>query len=302
MTDSIEDFRNCDLCGSKDAIEIPFCREYTNGQPIHICSKCGFVHVKNRRSAQEIAEAWSTEIFGEKQGTPVKYTARIPAVKARQVYVADTIDSVLGLKGKKLCDIGGGEGQFLEIARADPYEADVFAIEPSAENCQILDRTGIPNFCGTIEDFSEQATESSGTFDIVSIMWTLENCHSCVDMMNAAYDVLKPGGKIVAATGSRILVPFKKPLNLYLGPNPADTHSFRFSAKTMKGLMAETGFSVEYENRYVDTDYLIVIGEKVDRSEPITWQGDDPGQVAAFFERWHWETKNFYHSEIGLWD
>ena len=45
----------CDLCGETDAVEVPHCREYTNGQPIHICRRCGFVHVKLRRSAEGIA-------------------------------------------------------------------------------------------------------------------------------------------------------------------------------------------------------------------------------------------------------
>ena len=36
----------CDICGYLDAIEVPNCRHYTGGQPIHICSNCGFVYVK----------------------------------------------------------------------------------------------------------------------------------------------------------------------------------------------------------------------------------------------------------------
>src|SRR3990167_2103037 len=78
----------CDLCASRDAVEVPHCREYTNNQPVHICKNCGFVYVKYRRSAYDIARDWSNVVYGN-QFTRTTYTARIPAVKARQVYVAD---------------------------------------------------------------------------------------------------------------------------------------------------------------------------------------------------------------------
>ena len=47
---------NCDLCDSAAAGEVPHAREYTGGQPIHICSDCGFVYVRERRDPQAIAE------------------------------------------------------------------------------------------------------------------------------------------------------------------------------------------------------------------------------------------------------
>ena len=277
----------CDLCGADDAAEIEVARLYTNDQPIHICRNCGFIYVRERRSSQEIADSWTKDLY---QGN---YTARIPAVKARQTYVADTIDVEIGLRGKKLCDIGGGEGQFLEIARGPDYGVDVFAIEPSKENCAALADLGVEHYHGTIEDFTAEG-ESNGTFDIATIMWTLENCEDCRVMLNAAYDLLKPGGYLVVATGSRILVPFKKPLQLYLSKNPADTHCFRFSAATLNGLFAVSGFEATCVNRYIDHDVMCMIGQKTDRSDEISWAGDDWRQVVDFFNRWHLESKEHY--------
>ena len=48
-----------------------------------------------------------------------------------------------------------------------------------------------------------------GTFDIVTMMWTLCNSFSCKEMMNVAFDLLKPGGHLCIAEGSRIMVPLK---------------------------------------------------------------------------------------------
>lgn len=279
---------DCDVCGCSDASEVPHAREYTkNGVPVHICGKCGFVFTRERRSAQAIADSWSNEIYGD------GYTARIPAVRARQLYVADTIDVQLGLRGKSLCDIGGGEGQFLEMARGN-YGALVFTTEASAQNCFRLNLNGIAHYHGTIEEFSENEAATGIQFDIATIMWTLECCRSPRQMIHAAYKVLKPGGHLVVATGSRILVPFKKPLDLFFSSErERDTHPLEFSANTLKGFMMTAGFECIYVNRYLDSDVLLLIGKKTAGPLEPDYPLDDPQEVANFFERWHRETK-FY--------
>lgn len=279
---------DCDVCGCGDAIEVPHSREYTKDSvPVHICSRCGLVYTRQRRSAQAIADSWSHDIYGD------GYTARIPAVRARQVYVADTIDVELGLRGKSLCDIGGGEGQFLEMAR-DDYGASVFTTEASAENCFRLRLNGIAHYQGTVEDFSETASEVARRFDIASIMWTLECCRSPRTMLEAAHKILKPGGHLVVATGSRILVPFKKPLNLFFSSErERDTHPIEFSANTLQGFMQSSRFEPVFVNRYLDSDVLLVIAKKVTQTSTVDLAADDPTEVSRFFERWHLETQNY---------
>ncbi len=286
MTDDSYSEFDCDLCGSPEAVPIEVSRAYMSDGEVHVCKNCGFVYVRRRRSIQRIADAWSKEIFQK------GYTARIPAVKARQTYVAEFIDTNVGLKGKTLCAIGGGEGLFLDIVRGPDYAADVFAIEPAEQNCKLMSDAGIENFHGTIEDYI--ASGENRKFDIVTIMWTLENTQDCRGMINAAYDLLKDDGSLMIATGSRILVPFKKPLHLYLSKNPADTHCFRVSANTLQGLMAVSGFEKTAINRYIDTDYLTMLGRKTDRSRDIPWEGDDWRDVVDFFKRWDKETREHY--------
>ena len=276
----------CELCGNTHFSEIPEARLYTNNQPLHVCDKCGFVQVIARRSPERIAEVWSKELFG------AGYTANWPSVKARMTYVADTADQQIGLKGKLLCDIGAGEGKFLKIAQG--YGAKLFGIEPSEANCKLMKDAGMDCFLGTIEEYRDSlGDKDAGKFDIVTIMWTLENCNSAVAMLKEAHSIVKPGGHIVMATGSRLLVPFKKPLNMYLSKNPADTHSFRFSANTLQGFFAVAGFEKVYVNHYIDTDWMVMIGKAVEADKKIPWQGDDPKKVLDFFKRWHAETAHY---------
>ena len=261
---------DCELCGSADAIEVPFARLYTGDQPIHICCGCGFVFIRERRSAREIADSWS----GLYDGT---YSPRSPAVLARLTYVAETIRQTIRPAGKSVCDIGAGDGSFLEMMRA--MCARPFGIEPSSASERMY-KLVIPHFVGTIEEFP------GGLFDIVTILWTLENCSSCIDMLRAARRMLKPDGHLVVATGSRIKVPFKKPLHCYLGKNPADTHAFRFSANTLHRALNCAGFRLNYMNHYFDSDVLLVIGTPSTPIEPFAF-GDHRDSVADFFARWH---------------
>jgi SAM-dependent methyltransferase len=231
---------------------------------------------------------WSREIFGH------AYTSAIPAVRARLVYVAEFVHDTLGLAGRDVCEIGAGEGHGLELLKDVRYDARVFGIEPSAENGARLRAAGIDHFTGTIEEFVDRPDAGRGVFDVVMIQWTLENCQDCRAMLDGAHRVLKPGGAVVVATGSRILVPFKKPLHTYFSHLPADTHAFRFSANTLQGILAVSGFDVVRVNRYLDHDILCAIAHKTDRSRPIDWRGDNYLDVYNFFERWYADTKIYF--------
>lgn len=278
---------SCDLCGSAEASEIPEARHYTGGHPLHVCRGCGFVFVRQRRSAEAIAASWSNDLFG------AKYTARIPAVVARQTFVAEMLDQAVSLAGKSVCDIGAGEGSFLEMIRSGRYGADVFGIEPSPGNGKLMADMGIPHHVGTIETY--MASDSKRRFDVAAIMWTLENCQDCLGMLRSAAEMLKPGGHVVVSTGSRILVPFKKPLHYYLGTNEPDTHAFRFSANSLKRALLLSGFTPRHINRFIDHDVLCIIAEK--SHEPLipdTLPSDDPDAVLDFFARWHHETQEYF--------
>lgn len=284
---------SCDLCSADAPIEIACAREYTGNQPIHVCGACGFVYVRARRSAAEIARTWSDEIFG------AGYTAiRNPAVMARQTFVAEFLASRIDVAGKTVCDIGAGEGGFLAYMKRH-HGIVPFGVEPSARNCARLAALGIPSFPGTIEAFAASPQAASLRPDVVTIIWTLENCLSCLAMLRAAAGMLAEGGHVVVATGSRILVPFKKPLFMYFSTQPADCHCFRFSANALHTALALAGFRPVATNRYLDSDILCVLAEKAPASAAVPLKKDDPLEVLDFFERWHQESRHYVPERAG---
>tara|TARA_R110001592_G_scaffold161973_1_gene394892 strand:+ start:38919 stop:39818 length:900 start_codon:yes stop_codon:yes gene_type:complete len=290
----------CDLCGNDEMSEIACAPTYMAGRDLHVCRSCGMVQVAHRKTPDEIKAAWADEMYRADQKTRLSdttYTARMPAVHARQTFAMDFIDEAVSFRGKSVCDLGAGEGDFLEMIQGADYGArEVFAVEPSAANCRMLDERGIANFFGVAEEYVEQTGGREYSFDIVTIIWTLENCHSASAVMDAAWRLCKPGGHVAVATGSRILVPFKKPLQYYIGPN-ADVHPYHFSARTLEGYMAQAGFRRTHVNRFIDSDYLVMVGEKTDRTASISWEGDNATAVLGFFERWDKETRGFYMAD-----
>ena len=108
--------------------------------------------------------------------------------------------------------------------------------------------------------------------------------------------MLKPGGYLVVAEGSRILVPFKKPLHMYFSHLPVDLHPYHFSVNSLCNLLKVNNFKVEFINRYIDSDILCVIGKKMDNVPLQSYEIDCYLKIINFFERWDYETHKYYLS------
>ncbi len=266
---------NCDLCGSAEHTAIDVAKPYIGNQdPPVVCMNCGFVYVRERRSPEEIAKAWDG-IWGE------GYSSAWPAVKARLTYVAEWLDETIGLEGKSVLEIGAGEGSFLDLVRNKG--AYPVGIEPFGGNVEQIRAKDI--FChhGTAESIE------AGKHDIVCLLWTLENTGDCIGVLKRARGFLNHGGIVVVATGSRILVPFKKPMSSYFSTNPMDTHCFRFSGSTLATAMCRAGLEHTEINRYWESDWMVMTGELPDGDSLVECYGDlqdDPRKVLQFFRSW----------------
>lgn len=266
---------NCDLCGHQDATPIEAARPYVGDNDVPmVCNNCGFIYVRERRTPEEIAEAWN-DIW-----SPEGYTSAWPAVVARLHYVAEWIYQNIGLENKRVLDIGAGEGKFMDIVAR--MGAIPFGIEPSVKNCtDINEKHGFRCRHGTVEQVNLQPE-----YDIVTVNWTLENTGDCIGFLKKARTFLKPNGHLVVATGSRILVPFKKPLSTYFSTNPADTHCFRFSVKSLANAFTISGFNHRFYSRIEECDWLVIAGEPDEPRRLIKDQYDSPQEVLRFFDDW----------------
>jgi len=187
---------------------------------------------------------------------PENYHPSWPASRARLVYVAEFLDQH-GLMDD-IFDISEGDGFFLRQCRMRGAKAE-----------------------GMNEPFE---TANKRRYKVVCINWTLENTSDPVGMLRWARD---HGEYVCIAMGSRILVPFKKPLWAYLDDSPSYLHPNHFSFGTLRSTMGQAELTPHKVNRYLDTDHLVVIGV----TGESWWTGDNPKEVIRYFERWHEDTK-----------
>tara|TARA_Y100001958_G_C21139507_1_gene478606 strand:+ start:159 stop:1049 length:891 start_codon:yes stop_codon:yes gene_type:complete len=277
-----------DFQGNGKYIKVPNIKQYSKSE-VNICKFSGLVTVINRRNDKKIANDWSKKIFSNKF-SKIKYSASIPAVVARQTYVLETLSNLKNLNKLKICDIGAGQGQFLTLLKEKYPSVKTFGIEPSKKNSFLLKKAGHKNFCGTIQEYNKKI-DYKEKFDVITIMWTLVNTSSCLEMVKIANKMLKKNGIIILAESSRILVPFKKPLNLYFSPLKSDLHPFHFSKNSLSNLLIINKFDPFYINRYIDTDYLVIAAKKTASVKVNKLKIDKYRDVANFFNRWHKETK-----------
>jgi 2-polyprenyl-3-methyl-5-hydroxy-6-metoxy-1,4-benzoquinol methylase len=288
--------KSCEICKSLDHKKINITKKYSNTDHFYVCKNCGFVFVKNRRSDEEIQKAWSDEIFrGEFnyeqkiKNKPISYTAKIPAVISRLTYSLENLLNFVSTKSFSLCDIGAGEGDFLQMLRNKNKSFKPFFIEPSSKNCDLLKKLNFSGFNGTLESFKEKVE-----FDIITINWTLENTQSPRNFLRLCRNLIKENGLVSVATGSRILTHYKKPLDCYIiKNNPLDVCSYHFSKNSLCNILKVTGFDIVNVNRYFDTDYLCVIAKKSSVKEGLNLEFDDADKIIEFFNRWDNETKWF---------
>jgi len=258
---------NCDLCGNADSIPLP------QEPRIHVCKECGFIYVPERRSAREVAQDWS-RIYREEI-----YDPSWSGVQARLWYVTEWYDQNFGWAGKSCLDIGAGWGTFLRFIRE--RGAHPVGLEPFDGNVQVIKSHDIACWHGTVEDCGP-----IGTYDVISILWTLENTADCMAMLRFAREHLNPDGHLIVATGSRILVPFKKRLSDYLpGPDrEVDTHCYRWSRGSLNHALAKSRFCPHAWNDCDQNDVMAVVAGPVDYDmQPAT---DDPQDILDFFNIW----------------
>ena len=268
---------NCDLCGnSTDFLSLP-------GDPsgkISICGQCGFVLVRERRSVAEIALAWD-EIY--KSG---HYDPDWPGVKARLYYVAEWLDQNIGLTGKSVLDIGAGSGLFMGFVRN--RNAYPVGLDPSPDNCGRIRQQDMACFQG----FASDDAPGIGQYDIVTLNWTLENTGDALAVLRYAKRCLAPGGHVVVATGSRILVPFKKPLSSYLPQDvsyPHDTHCYRWSYETLSDAFFHVGMlnMAPDTNDFEQRDEMVVAFSVHEMTmKGLAWPRHAPFEVRDYFKRW----------------
>lgn len=138
------------------------------------------------------------------------------------------------VKGKKLLEIGSGEGFLLEWFEKNNY--DVFGIEPSKENLSVIQKKIKKGKC--ITGFIEDAYPLKKKFDIIIISHVLEHLIDCKESLIELGKLLEPNGIIfieVPNCGNQEM------LEHSINTQP---HIHHFSKNNLEMLVQKCGYTV----------------------------------------------------------
>jgi 2-polyprenyl-3-methyl-5-hydroxy-6-metoxy-1,4-benzoquinol methylase len=102
----------------------------------------------------------------------------------------------LGIRGKRLVDVGAGAGTFVDHVRGLPSEVTV--VEPMSTFRRDLERRGY-----TVFPSNAAARGSGARFDVVTCFQVIEHVEDAFAFLAELSELLSPGGELVLTTPNR---------------------------------------------------------------------------------------------------
>lgn len=214
--------------------ECPLCREDSSKSvasiPGRVRCQCGMVYRPTRPPNREQERYWDLQEYADAERLQRSYGPRRAGV--HRALVEDL--SRLVRVGSWL-DIGCGPGHLLAEARAAGWHT--VGIDPSRRAAALASTCGGTVICGS---FPEGLP--SGSFDVVSCLYTLEYVQDPVAFLRACAERLGPGGAL--ALQLKNFAFWRWAERFYRGGGgvwcPADVRSY--SPKTITAALVEAGF------------------------------------------------------------
>jgi len=280
------------------ATELKFLRKVSKSK-VYVSKKTGMVFHGDLKSSKQTADFWSEKIFSTKtDGVKNKFTSETPFFSARHYYALNFLNKNLNLKNKVICDFGAGEGNLLLKFSKYLGLKKLIAVEPSKKNCLLIRKKFLNNnrkkpfiVNSTIEEYSNFTKKKC---DIAILTWTLCNCSDPLNVIKKIYNSLNENGYLLIGESSRILVPYKKPINNYFNSKKKTGawHPWHFSYNSLVNLLNINRFKVIYTNRFYNEDNMFLVFKKI--KKPISkLKVDKYTDVIKYFKNWLKISKEF---------
>ncbi len=253
---------HCNLCGQDDwRVRIPStirqngqidvsafrCTSPGYGRHAQIveCCNCGYVYANPRWAGDDLLDAYEAvedeTYVAERLGRELTFRHHLREME-KHVGVGN---------GRSLLDVGAYIGVFVEIAVETGWQA--CGVEPSEWAAAQAQGRGLNVIHGT-----QDAPEITGCqFDVITMWDVIEHVDSPSDEMAKAYQLLKPGGWLVAHTMD--IGSLTARLMGARWPWFMDMHIHYFSQQTMRQMLEKNGFQVHWsgiQGRYLTAAYL----------------------------------------------
>lgn len=207
------------------------------------CNHCGLIYVNPRLDDREIMDIY-------KKVVDDKY---LQESGFRKMTFEKALKLIRSYKEKgEILDIGCNIGTFLEVARADGWEA--FGIEPSRwaasyarENLNLA----------VLEGTTKEGTKFATKFDVITLWDTIEHMTNPLYELRCTRKLLKDNGLLFLST-MNIDSNFSRMLGKWW-PWLMDMHLYYFTPKTIRLLLEKAGLQLKEITSYshvISLDYL----------------------------------------------
>ncbi len=200
------------------------------------CNQCDLIYVDSRDITFDPEELYGAEYFSSDWKSFCGYRNYVADrwLHLRNAHaILTVVERALGRPRGRLLDVGCAFGFFLEAARARGWAP--LGLDVSVEAVKYGQKElGLSVLLGEIDE----GVFESESFDVVSMVGTIEHLPDPMSAVRAAARVLKPGGLLVIST-----IDVEGVLG-YFNWKPPE-HLFYFSFRTLAYLLGKAALSVE---------------------------------------------------------
>jgi SAM-dependent methyltransferase len=217
--------QHCNVCGDRLIPRFPEIRDPLTSEifAIEKCIRCGLGHTAPQ--PRDAGRYYAARYYGKRHGFTAQYCNRR---RLRFVWAAAGEGT-----GKRLLDIGCGDGSFLLAAKLTGWNVTGTELNPSMAKELGLD---------VYENMALVTRE--GKFDCITMWHTLEHMHDITWMLKQIAGLLKAEGKLIVAVPD-----FGGLQALLFGPRwlhlDVPRHLYHFDAGALRYCLNSAGFSIQ---------------------------------------------------------
>lgn len=219
--------QTCNVCGDKLITRFPKILDpITNKKfAIHKCAGCGLGHTVPQ--PENLSRYYGSIYYGNRHGFTSGYCTR-----RRLRFVASAINEETG---KRLLDIGCGDGSFLLAARDAGWEVMGTEINPD------LARAAGLNVREEIEQLSDCTP-----FDFITMWHSLEHMRDIKSTLSQLSKLLKPNGKLLIAVPDNGGLQSKVFKHRWLHLD-VPRHLYHFDYDSLSFCLRRNGFTIQHQ-------------------------------------------------------
>lgn len=245
------DLKNCRLCGTLlSAVPIiklenvpsggqafptleKLNEDFAASLDVYQCSSCGLVQLGGE-----------PVVYTDQLTSPSAHSPKMLEHRRRQ---AQNLVKNFDLKGKKVIEVGCGDGYFMELLAEIGTEA--FGIEPSTKSAELGNQRGLKIQVGQI---NKNSVVEYAPFDAFVTMHVLEHTPDPNEFLQAIHEKLNED-----AVGLIEVPSFEKALELHRFYDFVADHLSYFTVKTLKLAVEKNGFEVLQIERNWDGEHIV---------------------------------------------